>query len=779
MATSKRLRQQGYGRRKAATQNPTVPNDPESLRARRAARQSLDLNDQLLLVNHPSKTKPFQRDFTSLSEDFPGVKHLTLQLLAGAKQKYGKVRPSYTTLQDLYIGIEEFLLSISADDLNVRSVEAIEDIDFQVAKNFDAWLLQKYPGRTLNRKRFGMVRGVVEHLQKKFPEAPRLGKHFTWPNGPRSTEEVTQGYSVAVFNALTKASLEDIKFVMTFMKGFQSIAESEDRILDRDPSIEELIREFGEREATLEAEGRLISTRPSKFESKIRKSLPVQNGILRWGMTMNDFIAEYRSRRDECLSLKKIVSRVKVNAGALISGCSASESYRMAMATMVNMFPNWPLDMQFRSANDLFSFEEIRLNPNPKRTAVEIKTYRILSRMKLGYQDKAIEVGLMAYFAQRFFTAETLYPFFLYVQMNTGWNEEVVTSLTDCLDDHIEPDIIDQDYVVIYGSKLRVNKAQGCRSSKSNPLSVYRVLRFIESVLSKHRSSINYIPGTLWQFILTKNLWVKFEKVVKNIDNRNIREISKSFLKRHNIIVDAEKNVQRIESRRVRTTYETRRRESGLSLEEVSPLLGHKEIATTDINYDSDEGSTNLKNKRIRDLQQSLLDDFRYYGARIISSTTLSELREAIGKDDATSKDDPEIRAAAATLGVTPEQTIHLLSPKGQTYISVCIDRREPTWVDARLFVPIGDECNFFNRCCLCDKSLIFKEALPYIARRVSDIQQLRFRIPAEEWAANYSEEGAAWQQILDDWTPTEEVNLAKVASSSRDFCLPLTMRGA
>lgn len=778
MANIKDLRRQGYGRGRSPATKSRLPNNPESLAARKAARQMLEVSDDLLVVNHHSRTKPFQRDFTPLTQQYPEVKLLALQLLAGAKKKYAGHGSSYTTLQDLYFGIEEFLRSVCGPETLGGAVDAVEDLNVQVAKNFDAWLLETYPGRTLNRKRFGKVRAVVEYLKKKFPDAPRIGVPFTWPPAPRNTEAVSEGYATDVFNALTKACLQDIRFVQSAMRGFDDIKSSPERIVDRRPTLEELIRIFGEREMKWKAEGRLIESRPSAFENTIRKSPTALKCISAWGMTMDEFVRTYRTRRDECMRHEMVATKMRVDADGLLSGYTASESYRIAMATMANSHPYWPIAMECSAANDLFSYEGTILGKK-QVTTEERKTYRVLQRMKFGYQALHMEVGLMAYFAHFFFTAETIYPLFLYVQINTGWNEEVIVSLTDSLDAHIEPDIVDPDYVLIYGSKYRVNKAQACRSNKSNPMSVYRILRFIESVLQRHCQSTNYLPGVMWQFVLNKNLWNKYHRVTTALDNGNIGSISENFLRRHGIVVDPEKKVQRIESRRLRTTYETRRRESGLSIEEVSPLLGHGDIDTTDKSYDSDKGSTELKNKRIRELQTRMLDDFKNYSARLISNKTLAELRDAIGKAVALSNDNSAVRGIAASLGLTEEQTVHLLSPKGQTYISACIDRREPTWPDARLFVPIGEDCTFFNRCCLCDKSLIFKEALPYIARRIQDIQQLRLIIPAEEWAANYADETTAWEQILVDWRPSEEVAEANLICREQDYILPLTMRGA
>lgn len=770
------LRQQGYGRKRGAPSGPPLPNDAESLAARKAERGQLRLDEDLLKVCHQSKTKAFKRDFTHLTEQAPQIKLLALQLLAGAKRRYG-TDCSYTTLQDLYMGIEEFIQSVCGPDNLGVNVEAVENINIQIAKNFDAWLLQKYPGRTLNRKRFARVRTTVQYLKKNHPDALRIGSPFTWPPGPKSTEKVSESYTSEVFNDLTRACLQDIKFVQATMRSVDAIVSSTERISYQLPTLEELIRTFADREMQWTKLGRTVGTRPSVFENTIRKSPIAKKCIERWGISMDDLVLTYRARRDECLKHERVQSRMQIDPNGLIKGYSAADSYRIAMATVMNAHPRWPLDMGYKEANDLISFEGTILR-GKLVTAEETRTYKILQRMTLGNQDHSFEVGLMAYFAHLFFTTETLYPFFLYVQLNTGWNEEVILSLTDSVDAHIEPDLLDPDYVIIYGGKERVNKAQACRSNKTNPLSVYRVLKFIESVLHRYRGSTNYLAGTLWQFVLSKNLWNKYEKVTAALDSGNIGAVSASFLRRHGIVVDPEKSVQRMEARRVRTTYETRRRESGLSLEEVSPLLGHSELATTDRNYDSDKGSTELKNRRIRELQNRMIDDFKHYSARLISNQTLAALRAAIGSSDTPPPQRSSVQAVAAQLQLTEAQAIHLLSPKGQTYIVACINRTEPTWPDARLFVPAGSDCTFFNRCCLCDKALIFREALPYIARRIQDIEELRQRMPAQEWAANYDDEANAWKQILSDWKPVDDVISAKSKCGENAYVLPLSMRG-
>ncbi len=384
-------------------------------------------------------------------------------------------------------------------------------------------------------------------------------------------------------------------------------------------------------------------------------------------------------------------------------------------------------------------------------------------------------VGQLAYLSHFAFSGNTLYPFFLFVQMNTGWNQESIMALTDCLDDHIERDLVDEHYCIIYSTKQRTQKTVSHRSNTKSPLSVYRILRFVEAQVTKHKGSAHYLPGSLWQFILTKNLWPKHQRMLAPVNLLNVPGLSRSFLKRHNIDLRVAGKSPGIEARKLRTTYQTRRREQGLSTEEIADLMGHEDIDTTAQNYDSDAGSIELKNRQIRGLQNEQLNDFKNYHARLVHSTTLQELREAVAHS--TSKKPYEM-AATKLSNTTIAEVIHLLSPQGQTYIAACTNSKAPSWKDAGKFISPGDKCQFFNRCCMCDKAIIFKESLPWVIRRIADLEALRLRIPAPDWTANYAEELSGWEWVISNWNNQGDIKEAQALATSDQFTLPLTMIG-
>src|SRR3546814_10784746 len=98
----------------------------------------------------------------------------------------------------------------------------------------------------------------------------------------------------------------------------------------------------------------------------------------------------------------------------------------------------------------------------------------------------------MAYFSRVAFTMATLFPFVLFVMLQTGWNFEVVVSISDNLDDHIEEDLLDDDYEIIYGYKRRSDKSQMHRSNKRDKFDAYQNLRLVAAEVTKHLRSEEY-----------------------------------------------------------------------------------------------------------------------------------------------------------------------------------------------------------------------------------------------------------------------------------------------
>lgn len=708
----------------------------------------------------------------------PAERNLLIrQLLAGAELALRGRATSFTVVQDFYYGIDEFIEFAFSGRYASASIRSVADIGVQTARDLDAWYLSVYPGRTVNRKRYGKIRSIVSTLKKAFGALPDVGADFKWPTGPKNHGRPVESYRAELFNNLVSASLADIRYVMAEWNRLEKRRDSIPVVAFPEQSIPDVCLVLRHLEEGRVERGKSVEF-PSTRKTRIAKNAMVQRVAARSNLTIQQFVDLYLASGEELSRSGVLFPTYRVNLDRGFSGIDLQESWDISTRTTAEFYPEWPLGLDVPDADFMLSIERFS-GARQGRSRAEISNYKVLQSMRYGDIDRPFEVGIDAFFARTFFTGTTLYPFYLYVQLNTGWNEEVVGSLSRNLDRHIEMDIIDPEYVLIWGWKGKVGAPASHRSSRTAPFSVYNILKFVSTVLERQRDPHQKLSDDLWQYVLSKNLWMRYGRCVSVIGSRMSAPLSAAFIKRHSIdLGNASLKQQRVDARRLRTTCETRRRESGLSIDEVCTLMGHAQIDTTDASYDSDGAAIELKNKRIRDLQEEFVNDFRDYRARLMTSTTLQQLRSAIQLAADARRVKPAA-AAGVVAGLTEREVVHLLSPKGQTYIAACVDRNSPSWPNAEQFVPPGTSCSFFNRCCLCDKAVLFEEALPFVARRVMDLERLKLQLTIGDWARNYGEEAHAWQAILDDWNDRDAVQRAQRQCLKLEFSLPLTMRGA
>lgn len=253
---------------------------------------------------------------------------------------------------------------------------------------------------------------------------------------------------------------------------------------------------------------------------------------------------------------------------------------------------------------------------------------------------------------------------------------------------------------------------------------------------------------------------------------------SQSFIARHKIqIVSKDGQETRLDHKRIRATYVTMREMLGWTEFDLQSDLGHTDVDTTSAHYMSDATSITLMDKRTLPLLNRFVADM--IGVKPgEESPTMASLRAAIiaSRDDAARKE--AIEKVAAQTGMDEEAIIHLISPHGQTYITACKDARNPTWPGHEQFVR-DRQCRFFDKCCQCSQAVVFPEALPYIARRIMDLDDLRTRFNLIEWGAAFGNERNAWQEIMDRWSNRTQVAEAWQRAESGEIVLPLLMKGA
>ncbi len=333
-------------------------NTPQAIQKRSTARGQVDVSAQGLLVrNKTTGTREYVRDFTDLVTEYPHHKLIVQQLLIGAQLHSAKRLITYQSHQDIYYSIQEFVLFLnSAEPIN-KSVKGVADVDGQVCVNFRSFLIRSYPGRTVNRKRYGALKNIFLSLKNKYKGQSWVGKGFEWPTGPGMNEQVTEGYSREIHNKLVEGCLIDIKFIMKWMESYNGVVEGGKPILAYDLSLENLMFDLVVKEQTKRSNGSIKATHIKGFEWVIRSTGDVKEYIRANGISIEKFLGIYRDRAHELAAKGRSVVGTEVSERGMVYGCDREESGRIATANVGRLYPDWPMQVSFEEAGHLFSSE--------------------------------------------------------------------------------------------------------------------------------------------------------------------------------------------------------------------------------------------------------------------------------------------------------------------------------------------------------------------------------------------------------------------------------------
>lgn len=794
--TSRAAQKKGSLRnRPAKPLSPNAKADVASIDARRAARQLLNLEAVSLQVDWSSSDHiSFQRDLTERYNAHPHHQALLLQLRLGMELK-AKERPyTWVALSRLYNGSCSFIDFLNSDLAVIPGqVSSVAEITWHVAKAFANWLIVAFPNESsVPRKKYSGLRTVVQALQKKYASNVSVGQAFTWPNAPAHINTNNhEPYPDWLYQKIAVAAIRDVAKIMQTMKRYEAII-AETAPLDfigAEVTLENVMATLRDEEANFDKDSSARLRNCSHkwaFTDTVRKRPYLTEFSKQSRMSVPQVMEIYWERGAELALEGQIIRKVKNNTTTkCLSGMDREQSSKGVIATLAHHFPNWPFGMEPAEAYET-------LKQGKGRSLLETRLTQGIGSVVFGATDSPIDLGQAGYFAYRMFTPATIFPLMLYVQLTTGWNMSVVASLTEDLKEHIGPCLEDSDAVMIYAMKFKNANSYSdptiipCKSDTKHPLSLYNVLRFVQKV-TKQIQAIRREGSlsSLWKYITNRAVWIDNGSVIaewssnrsQNATRRQFyREHSIYWLKRHGIEIDA------IESPRIRASWTAKRKEMGAFIEQISVEMGHANADTTDDHYDSSDASIHQKNKQLRTLMNHQVADLTNYGPRLAQDCALQELRKALPEiGDMSRKDKLALKQSMKATGLTePEQIIHLLSPEGQTYIVSCVDSKSPTWPGARNFVPEGQDCRFFNKCGMCRNGVIFREALPYIARRILDLERLRdHELPITEWLKEYGDEHDAWSYAIDRWTNRKDVDQAWADARANKVLLPLTMRGA
>ncbi|MFZ4855889.1 MAG: hypothetical protein ACOYL3_05785 [Desulfuromonadaceae bacterium] len=474
-----------------------------------------------------------------------------------------------------------------------------------------------------------------------------------------------------------------------------------------------------------------------------------------------------------------------------LSGCSVKPYLKLnpetlfiqILSTIKHRWPEYPFYMPEARAKAFFS---PRSNPNFELYKEDLKLrYSIdlalvACSAKISFMGGTLERGAIN--AAQHFVPQTIFPYLLLTQIATGFNAECLKYMTDNLNEVMLDDMLNPDNLaVIYGYKQKTSKLIPVKSKKKKAHGAYSLLKYVESVVKQFNDSEYYVRGALFQYSRSKMDSKGDPGLLCSFHGRMdaYGEMSRNFIKRHGLEDLIGKST--IDSRMVRSGFATVSLEGGNNSRQVGEQLGHADAYetgdTADSHYLSDKASVAQKNKVVARIQNQMVSDLLNYKSRIVESLSLQKLREAIHS----AKDEVDrisrIHVASQTLNLDEKIIVHLLDAGVQTYILVCLDMTKPTWRDHERVVK-NDQCRQYNKCCLCGQSIVFPEALPYIAKRIIDLEEMQARLTAAEWTLNYGDEYDAWYGISNTWNNKLQVEYAWEAARRGDILLPKVMKG-
>jgi len=760
----------------------------------------MDIPDRDLRVQVPvyrsgrSTPTMYTNDFGPLVEQYPHHETLVKHLILGT-ELYLK-RTSLATVSSAYAGIRTLVEFLNDGQwVTVSTVRTVADLGLDVCVSFRSYLLKTYPSRWANVKHYRAVRGAVRALQEAYSSHESIGGRKPWPVAPAYERRATEAYSLDVFQKLVACCVEDIRAIMAAHEHYEDLVAHGERLRADDITLENVM--WWLTYASPNIYGRSIT--------KVKELQWLGEFCTANDLSIDDLLALHHDQGDE------LAARGANPFGTRIAWERATNEERvrnldLAAATLAAHFPAYPFHLSLVDVRGFYKDAGRRTIAGHEG---EFET-KLAATIRLSRASHGIETGIGAYFSYIHWTSDTLFPFFLFLELQMGWNPQSLLALPadltgnahdipDDLEDltpGIAPDMIDPQAATLIASiKRQADGRNGPklvlhRSYKGDPFGAFAMLTYISEKVTAYGDSPHYLPGTLWQYIHDPTWWSRTGSLLGTFtdNHKSLRRASAAFLKRHSIegIKGPRGMEDVINSRRVRSTYASLRFMEGKDVADIQQDLDHASGETTDTNYLSDDATVEEKNRALFPVLVEWADDLTNQEPVLTRSLTYEKLRENIlaASRAGEAKKNEVIDRYASALGVRREDVVHIISGDGDTYIIACRNARAPTWPGHEEAVRPGKKCGAFNKCCLCKQAIIFADSLPYIARRILDIESFTgpTGLNSVDWAAAYGNEVAAWREILARWEQKgpvykEQVDEAWRTAYAGDVVLPTLMR--
>lgn len=341
----------------------------------------------------------------------------------------------------------------------------------------------------------------------------------------------------------------------------------------------------------------------------------------------------------------------------------------------------------------------------------------------------------------------------MFMMFRSGWNKETALALDEDNFEHILTGTIEEAIKVVYSEKHRSQgagkpfdapKRINMPTRSDDQLSFYNLIHLaieLSSPLADHPFDVLSVlapedkMNPMFLCIRPWGEWAKGGRHTSIAHPKAFRVGVQQFLKQYEVIDGAERLTMASElTRRFRPTWLLyKKKHNPMSL--LSMTMGHRDLETTDIFYDSSSAA-----------QQERLERLRTALEEIVQLLRTRQFKGLLGKQAQAE--------AAANLKI-----FHI--PGKSKALWGCADQMKPNWVGSEIIASTGRKCYAIKECIFCSQVRVFEDSLPYLMERMAHLEELLADAEDSGFSSRVSKELEVLQFILDEWGDEDEITSA------------------
>lgn len=363
----------------------------------------------------------------------------------------------------------------------------------------------------------------------------------------------------------------------------------------------------------------------------------------------------------------------------------------------------------------------------------------------------------------------------LLIQRQSGWNKESVLAIDKESFVHPLSEVAHSDVVMIVSEKrksqsIKLNfespKLVWALSSRGDRYSAFNLINLAKK-LSEPLAHVVGSAGRIGRddvrhssVFLCLPIGANACEIAESGPDNRVRSLHvvpywnngvASFLQAHNLVDGGVRLRSAVDLEgRLRVTwqyFDSKKNKHPLSLKALQ--MGHADIETTSVNYDSSAQAIHDRKLRYKSIQEELIQVFRenkFHG--IIASTGRPKPADA---------------------------SFRIFTIVGhERALWACMDSSKPDYPGACELVP-GERCTRLDKCVFCSRVYVMEDSLPFLMERLSTLQ--RAVEVDEELLAEFGDEIRILEFILNGWGSESAISAALIYMKRFDVLLPFDMR--